>query len=207
MSKPKTAVVLLHEIYGINDHILSMYNKFKNGGYDTYCIDLLNGKVFNYDEAEEAYSYFMNQIGFENVKLKVLNYISDNLRNYDKVFLLGYSIGATTAWLCSEEKGLVSGVIGYYGSRIRDYLNVEPKVAVLLFFPSKEDAFDVKTLIDKLKYKEKVQVHQFEGFHGFADSNSKYYDYKSKELSEKIANEFINCRTNKWTSKNIDEKK
>lgn len=204
MDKPKTAVVLLHEIYGINNHILSIYNKFRDEGYDTYRIDLLNGKTFNYDKAEEAYSYFMNEIGFENAKLKVLNYISANLRNYDKVFLLGYSIGATAAWLCSEEKGLVSGVIGYYGSRVRDYLNVEPKVPVLFFFPLKERGFEISPLIDKLKNKEKVWVYQFEGLHGFADSNSEYYDYKSKYLSEKILDEFITCRTNKWVSKNIE---
>ncbi|MFA6942059.1 MAG: dienelactone hydrolase family protein [Clostridiaceae bacterium] len=207
MDKPKTAVVLLHEIYGINNHILSIYNKFRNEGYDTYCIDLLNGKTFNYDKAEEAYSYFMNEIGFENAKLKVLNYISANLRNYDKVFLLGYSIGVTAAWLCSEEKGLVSGVIGYYGSRVRDYLNVEPEVPVLFFFPSKERGFEISPLIDKLKNKEKVWVYQFEGLHGFADSYSEYYDYKSKYLSEKILDEFITCRTNKWISKNIEVKK
>lgn len=191
MDKLKAAIVLLHEIYGINDHILGMKSKFEDKGYDTYCIDLFNNKTFKYEEADEAYSYFINEVGFDNAKLKVLNYISGNLKSYDQIYLLGYSIGAATAWLCSEEKNLISGVIGYYGSRIRDYLNVEPEVPVLLFFPSKEKGYEVNFLIDKLKHKEKVKVYQFEGLHGFADSYSSYYNHKSKILSEKIMNEFI----------------
>lgn len=191
MDKPKKAIVILHEIYGINEHILSMKRRFENEGYDTCCIDLLNNKTFNYDESEEAYSYFMNEVGFNNAKSRVINYISGNLRNYDQVYLLGYSIGATTAWLCSEEKDLVSGVIGYYGSRIRDYLNVEPEAPVLLFFPAEEKGFDINLIIDKLKYKDKVKAYQLERLHGFADSYSKYYNCKSKNLSEKIIGEFI----------------
>jgi hypothetical protein len=42
-----------------------------------------------------------------------------------------------------------------------------------------------------LKEKEKVRVYKFGGLHGFADSYSKYYISKEKELSEKILNEFI----------------
>lgn len=194
MSKPKIAVILLHEIYGINNHILSMSNKFENEGYDVHCIDLLNNRTFNYYEVKKAYSYFINEIGFDKAKLKVLDYISNYCRNYDKIYLLGYSVGATVAWLCSEEDSLINGIIGYYGSRIRDYLSIEPKAPTVLFFPAKEKAFNIKALIDELKYKEKVQVYQFEGLHGFADSYSKYYDSKAKELSEKILDEFIDIK-------------
>lgn len=206
MDKLKKVIVILHEIYGINEHILSMKRKFENEGYTTCCIDLLNNKVFNYDESEEAYSYFMKGVGFNNAKSRVINYISVNLRNYDQVYLLGYSIGATTAWLCSAEKDLVSGVIGYYGSRIRDYLNVKPEVPVLLFFPSEEKEFEVNYLVAELKYKDNVKVYQLEGLHGFADSYSKYYNRKSKNLSEKIMDEFITFRI-KQVSKEIREKK
>jgi len=168
-----------------------MSDKFENEDYDVYCIDLLDNRTFKYEEAEEAYSYFMNEIGFDKAKLKVLDYISDYCSNYDEIYLLGYSVGATIAWLCSEEGNVFNGIIGYYGSRIRDYLSIKPEAPTVLFFPAKEEEFDIETIIDELKYKDSVQVYQFEGLHGFADSYSKYYDSKAKELSEKILDNFI----------------
>jgi dienelactone hydrolase len=187
----KTAIVLLHEIYGINNHILSVYKKFKDEGYDVYCIDLLNNKTFDYEESGNAYSYFMEKVGFDKAKQLVLNYINSIRNCYEKIFLIGYSVGATVAWLCSEENELLDGVAAYYGSRIRDYISIEPAVETLLFFPIKEKEFNIESLIEELEEKEKVRVYKLGGLHGFADPYSKYYDSKEKELSEKILCEFI----------------
>lgn len=189
--KSKIAIVLLHEIYGINNHIISIKNEFENEGYDTYCVDLLNDKTFDYEEADEAYSYFMNTIGFKKAKLKVLDYLYTIRKHYERIYLIGYSIGATVAWLCSEEKGLLDGVVCYYGSRIRDYISIEPKVETVLFFPYKENGFNIETVIEKLKDKEKVIIYKFNGLHGFSDPFSKYYNCKGKELSEDIIKELI----------------
>lgn len=189
--RSKIAVVLLHEIYGINNHILNMRTKFQDEGYDVFCIDLLNNKTFDYEEAEEAYSYFIDRVGFNKAKIKVLDCIYSIRDYYEKIYLIGYSIGATIAWLCSEEHELLNGVIGYYGSRIRDYTDIEPKVETVLFFPLKEEGFNVEALIEKLEGKTKVRIYKFEGLHGFADPYSRYYNCKEKKLSEKILNEFI----------------
>jgi dienelactone hydrolase len=168
-----------------------MQKKFEDEGYDVHCIDLINNKIFDYEESEEAYLYFIDRVGFSEAKLRVLNYLYSIRNYYEKIYLIGYSVGATVAWLCSEEYGLINKVVGYYGSRIRDYLHIEPKVETILFFPLKERGFSIDTLIDKLKEKENVAAYKFEGLHGFADAYSKYYNNKDKELSEKILSEFI----------------
>lgn len=188
-----TAIVLLHEIYGINRHISGMSSIFEGLGFDSYCIDFLDGRVFGYEEAEVAYSYFMDKVGFEKARFILLDMLNSIRSKYEKVYLIGYSIGATVAWLCSEEYGLLDGIAGYYGSRIRDCLEINPKVETLLFFPRHEKSYDVDELIGKLKGKDKVYITKFEGLHGFADIYSESCNIKSKEISEKILCEFI-CR-------------
>lgn len=186
-----TAIVLLHEIYGINRHISDMRRKFEDLGFDVYCTDFFDGRVFDYEEAEGAYSYFVDKIGFEKARFIVQDMLDSIRSKYERVYLVGYSIGATVAWLCSEEYGLLDGIAGYYGSRIRDYLEINPKVETLLFFPMYEKSFNVDDMIGKLKSKDKVYITKFEGLHGFADIYSKSCNRKSKEISEKKLCEFI----------------
>jgi dienelactone hydrolase len=39
-------IVVLHEIYGINDHITKTCQDLADSGYDVVCPDLLDGKPF-----------------------------------------------------------------------------------------------------------------------------------------------------------------
>ncbi|MBP2644240.1 MAG: dienelactone hydrolase [Firmicutes bacterium] len=180
-----TVVIVLHEIYGLNEHIRNVCKKLSKYKYDVIAPDLLNNRMhFSYEQEEFAYNYFMNKIGFESA-LKQIKQILTSLRSvYKKIYILGYSVGATLAWLCSQT-GLCDLVIGYYGSRIRDYLNVKPECPTLLLFPSEEKSFDVEELIISLRIVNNVSVNKLYGNHGFADQFSKNYNRKSALLASK----------------------
>lgn len=85
---------------------------------------------------------------------------------------------------------MCDGVIGYYGSRIRDYVEIIPKCPVLLFFPSKDESFDVEKLIGTLKGGN-VDIHILDGRHGFSDSFSKSYCELSDYRAKKLADDFL----------------
>lgn len=188
-----TVVIVLHEIYGINRHIQSVCNHYFNAGFDVICPNLISLETpYQYEQEEEAYHHFVKDIRFEAAASKVLDIAIRMRKQYQKVFLLGYSVGATIAWLCSDRKDICDGVIGYYGSRIRDYLQVEPKCPVLLIFPKEELAFNVNILVDRLRYRDFVETHILEGSHGFADSFSKNYYSESEEQARVLADNFIN---------------
>ena len=106
------------------------------------------------------------------------------------MYLIGYSIGATIAWLCSGEDIMCDGIIGYYGSRIRDYMSITPKCPVLLIFPTEEKSFNVKELVISLK-KWNVTVHILRGKHGFSDPCSKNYCTQSFEEARILVSSFL----------------
>jgi len=56
-------------------------------------------------------------VGFIMGSNRVKEIISQNKKNYKRIYVLGYSVGATIAWLCSGDDILVNGVIAFYGSR------------------------------------------------------------------------------------------
>lgn len=184
-------IIVLHEIYGINQHIQTVCRRFSMKGYDVICPNLIGvDEPFNYDLQEKAYKHFMSNVGFDSAVRQVKQLIVKAKKHYKHIYLLGYSIGATIAWLCSEEENMCSGIIGYYGSRIRDYRNITPKCSALLIFADKESSFNVQELAVSLK-KVNTYVHILNGKHGFCDPFSENYCVQSFEKAESLAEEFL----------------
>jgi Dienelactone hydrolase and related enzymes len=186
-----SVIIVLHEIYGINQHIQMVCEKFSMNGYDIICPNLIDlTQPFNYDLEEEAYKHFMNNIGFDSAVQQVKQVIIQSKKQYKNIYLLGYSVGATIAWLCSGEENMCNGIIGYYGSRIRDYMNITPKCPVLLIFPTEEKSFNVEELVNSLE-KRNINVYMLNGKHGFSNPFSKNYSVQSFEKTEKLVDSFL----------------
>lgn len=187
-----TLVIVLHEIYGINPHISGVCSNIAELGYDVVCPDLLDGKPsFAYAQEGEAYQYFLNFVGFESSAKRITFLMRQEEKDYKRIFLMGYSIGATIAWLCTANNIKCDGMIGYYGSRIRDYMEISPKCPALLLFPEAEKSFDPKELQKELLEKQMVEVHIFKGTHGFADPFSIKYNEKSSGEANRMAEDFL----------------
>lgn len=185
--KSDTAIIVIHEIYGINQHMNSFCAFLSEHNFDVICPNLLGRDTpFDYSQEEIAYQNFMENVGFENALHKVKSVLSDIRNEYKRIYIVGFSVGATIAWLCSEEES-VDAVVGYYGSRIRDYVTILPKSPTLLFFPQEEKSFNVDELISVLE-KRKIKVFKFRGQHGFSDSYSSKYN---KESAQKATNQMM----------------
>jgi dienelactone hydrolase len=187
-----TLIIVIHEIYGINQHISGVCEYFKKAGFDVICPDLLNmGSSFDYDHEEIAYEYFMKNVGFDSAVEKVSDIIIQNRQKYKKIFLVGFSIGATITWLCSGKEPICEGIIGYYGSRIRNYTDVIPKCPALLIFAAEERSFNVMETVDVLRKKTNAKAHVLIGKHGFSDPFSRKYCEKSSKEAMKLAENFF----------------
>lgn len=198
-------IVVLHEIYGINEHIAKVCQELADSGYDVVCPDLLDGKpFFDYAREEEAYRYFMNFIGFESAAKKVTFLLRQEEGRYKQVFLLGFSVGATVAWLCGvdsvkKDEGFhyggslvkCSGIICLYGSRIREYLDVTLKCPALLIFAEEENSFDPYGLLTHLERMEGAEVPILKGKHGFADPYAPNYRESSAREAGRLIRAFI----------------
>lgn len=186
-----SVIIVLHEIYGINQHIHMVCKNFFMNGYDIICPNLIDlDEPFNYDFQEEAYQHFMNNIGFDSAVQKVKQILIQAKKRYKNVYLLGFSIGATIAWLCSNEENMCTAIIGYYGSRIRNYKNITPKCPALLIFAAKEDSFNVEELVCSLE-KTNINAYILDGKHGFSDPFSKNYCLQAVEQSRKLVDNFL----------------
>lgn len=178
----KNALIVIHEIYGINPHILGFCESISKQGFDVFCPNLIAPReAFDYTEEKLAYQHFMENVGFAGALFKIEKLLIDIKERYQKIFIIGYSVGATVAWLCNNEK-LVDGIVGFYGSRIRDYINVSPKCPTLLFFPEEEKSFQVDELIAAIGGSD-IEIHKCVGQHGFSDPYSQKYNEESAKMA------------------------
>lgn len=188
--KNSTAIIVIHEIYGLNKHIKTFCDFLSAHNFDVICPNLLNREPFDYSEENHAYQHFVEKVGFTNASETVKQLVIQLKRTYDKVIIVGFSVGATIAWLCSENSN-VDGIVGYYGSRIRNYVELSPQCPTLLFF-AEEKSFHVDNLIKVLTNKQ-IEVHKLIGQHGFSDSYSLQYNEDSaKKAFSKMLSFFVN---------------
>lgn len=192
-SNSDTVIIVLHEIYGINSHISGICNTLADGKNDVLCPNLLlPNQTFSPGEEAAAYSNFMQNIGFRAAQQQVEKLSLEIQKDYKYRFIIGFSIGATLAWLCTQRAGLYSGAVGFYGSRIRGYKNVVPKCPVLLFFPRREESFDVNHLIHELSGKDNTSIVQVNALHGFTNPLSGTYCPEASEEAVTKAITFLN---------------
>lgn len=97
----ENAVVVLHEIYGINEHIKGVCAEYHDRGFDVYCPPLFEyGTPFKYEQQDQAYKNFVNTCGFDATKINLL--LGEIRGRYKKIIMIGFSVGATIAWLSAE---------------------------------------------------------------------------------------------------------
>lgn len=175
-----TVIIVIHEIYGINQHMQEMCHSLSDQGFDVICPNLIEQAIaFDYSQEQIAYDYFMKNIGFASASSKIKNLLLDIRSEYQKVFLVGFSVGATIAWILSEDKH-IDGVVGYYGSRIRNYVELVPQCPALLFFAEEEPSFNVDELLLSLTNKNTKAI-KFNGKHGFSNPYSLHYNERSAQ--------------------------
>lgn len=185
-----SAVIMLHEIYGINLHIANQCKQYHILGYDVYCPNMLKTQEpFSYMQGKKAYKHFIEYVGFDLDKN--INELAQRIREqYKYIFLIGFSVGATLAWKCSKS-GLYNGAICYYGSRIRNYLYLTPTCPTLLLFARHESSFSPESFLPKLSNTFNVCIKILEADHGFCDSFSPNYNELAAKNAEELAQNFL----------------
>ncbi|KSU64672.1 hypothetical protein AS034_02210 [[Bacillus] enclensis] len=178
--KSDTLVILVHEIHGVNQHMRYISSLIDQFEVDVICPNLYPSGISAGESEEEVYDTFLKYVGFQKAASQIKESIEGKRGKYKNIYVVGFSAGATAAWLCSEHEG-VSGVLCFYGSRIRDYVEVNPIARTILFFSSTEKSFDVNPLITGLEKKENqnIDIHLFDAEHGFANPYSKAFCQKA----------------------------
>jgi carboxymethylenebutenolidase len=184
--RPRGAVLVIQEIFGVNQHIRNVTDGYAQQGYVAVAPSLFDrikrGVDLGYTPAEiqQGVGYVM-QIKHEQLLLD-LNATIAVVKHAGRVGMVGYCWGGTVSYIGACELPIACAV-AYYGGSIVQHLDKKPKHPVLYHFGEK-DAHIPLSAVEKIKAADPNGVfHLYPAGHGFNCTERADYDPTSAKLA------------------------
>ncbi len=186
---PRGAIILVHEIFGVNHYIRAQADRFANYGYVTVAPALFDqvhpGTELGYDEESVAKGRAIaEELGF-NGALDGVRGAYDMLEADNRVVVIGYCWGGSVAYLANTRLGLPA--VSYYGGRTVPLLGERPKAPLLLHFGENDPLIPSEDVQKHREALSGVEIHVWPGAgHGFdCDQRADYNAHASQQALQR----------------------
>jgi carboxymethylenebutenolidase len=148
--KPKGAVIVVQEIFGVNNHIRAVADGYAADGYLAIAPQFFDRSQKNVDlgygpaDIEAGRGHSM-KLDWGNT-MKDTQAACDLAKAAGKVAVVGYCWGGTTAWLAASQVNGVACTIAYYGGGIGQNIDKAPKAPVMCHWGEKDHAIPLETV-------------------------------------------------------------
>ncbi|RME99508.1 MAG: dienelactone hydrolase family protein [Alphaproteobacteria bacterium] len=193
---PKAGLVVIQEIFGVNDHIRSVVEGFAWEGYRVLAPALFDrvapGIELGYTpddvaRGREIRAQIAHEDALRDVKAAVNPLRAEGL----KTGVVGYCWGGSLAWNAATRLEGVGAAVGYYGGMIPDMCDEVPKAPVMLHF-GEQDASIPMEGVEKVKAAHpEVPVHVYPAGHGFNCDQRASFDAQSARLARERTLAFL----------------
>jgi carboxymethylenebutenolidase len=185
--KAKGAVVVMQEIFGVNQHIRAVCDGYAREGFVAIApavFDRVERNVeLGYDEDGFGRGRdIVGQLGWDG-PLKDVAAARDAVKDAGLVVGVGYCWGGTLAWLAATRLAIPS--VGYYGGRTAAVKDETPQAPVMLHFGEHDHAIPMTDVEAIGKLHPYVPIHVYDAGHGFNCDERDSWDKPSAELALK----------------------
>jgi dienelactone hydrolase len=154
------------DIFGRTAALEALADELSSSSGTPLIVDPYRGVEQHFDTESDAYAAFQRTIGLDAYIQIVQSAVQCATQ---PMLLIGFSVGASAVWALSGESAFPPGTraVCFYGSQIRHFTGVAPRLWTELIFPRSETHFDVTRLMAQLSTKAQVHCHQAPHLHGF----------------------------------------
>ena len=187
---PKGAVVVVQEIFGVNNHIRSVVDGYAEKGYVAIAPALFDrveeGVELGYDESGIDIG---RKIAFEDVTMdQVMADIEaacDAVSTAGKIGIVGYCWGGSICYVAAARlSDKISAASGYYGGQIMPHIEEEPKAPLMLHFGEQDAGIPLENVHAIAQRWPDIGVHIYEeAGHGFNCDARGSYDASSAAVA------------------------
>jgi len=168
---PRGAIVVIQEIFGVNQHIKKVADGFVADGYVAIAPALFDRVERGYDSGygpqdiergRAARGKLSTDDAMKDVKAAVKEAAKSG-----KVGVVGYCFGGTVAWWAGTRLDGVAAAVGYYGGGVAASVDEKPKGPVMLHFGETDASIPKEDYEKVIKAHPTVPIYIYPAGHGF----------------------------------------
>ncbi len=197
---PAPAVLLIHEWWGLNDHIKAMAQVFADAGYVALAVDLYGGVVAS-DPATAGFT-MRNVIEAEATATLTswMSWLRAHEATTEKLGVCGWCFGGSWS-LNASLAAPVDATVIYYGDVEKSVEDLSPLVGpVLGHFGTRDTRINEKMVngfeTALLEAGKPATIHWYEADHAFANPTTARYDEEDAKLAWERTQEFLDTHLN-----------
>jgi carboxymethylenebutenolidase len=179
--KSKGGIVVIQEIFGVNEHIRHVADGFAQAGYTaiapSFFDHLESGVELGYNE--EGYARgkaLVTELGLDRAVEDVAS-AAEAISSAGRIGTVGYCWGGTVAMLAAMRLGLPS--VSYYGARNVPFLGEKPRAPVMFHFGEKDKSIPPEMVQKHRDMLPQMEVFTYPADHAFSRDVGKQYDEAS----------------------------
>ena len=193
--KPRGAIVVIQEIFGVNSHIKQVADGYAADGYLAIAPAMYDRLERNFDvgytppEIEKGRA-LRAKVNLDDA-MKDVEATVKEASKAGKVGIVGYCWGGFIAWMASARVPGLAASAPHYGGGILDNADIEPKVPVMAHFGERDAMIPVEGVKKLAEKHKKHQVFIYAADHGFVCDQRGSYDAAAARLSRERTLEFF----------------
>lgn len=185
---PKGGIVVIQEIFGVNNHIREVADGYAQAGYAVLApaiFDRIKPDIelgYEASDVTEGFAYAFEQLKQEQT-LQDIAAAVDALKQYGKVGTVGYCFGGLMSYLSAGKIAALDCAIAYYGGGIADNLNTAAQTPIMFHFGNKDKFIPAPQVTAIKAALPNAPVHVYDADHGFNCDHRASYDEASATLA------------------------
>lgn len=190
-SEPKGSIVVVQEVFGVNQHIKEVTDFFASQGYYAIAPSIFDRVEPNielgYTESDMAIGI---ELAFQkldrDIALRDIEIVISHAQAYGSVGIVGFCFGGLLTWLTACGSKHVRAAVSYYGGGVTDEASLVPNCPVMMHFGELDahiplegvDAFGVAH--------PEVSIYTYLADHGFnCDHRASFNEGAASEAMER----------------------
>jgi len=188
--KPRGAIVVIQEIFGVNSHVKSVADGYAADGYLAIAPALFDRAQRGFDvgytpediaKGREVRAKVSNDMAMKDTEAAI-----KAVSNAGKVGIVGYCWGGLITWLAAAKLPGLSAAVPYYGGGILDNADLQPKVPLMGHFGERDAHIPVDGVRKLAQRHKKHQIFIYAADHGFnCDQRGSYDAPAAKQARER----------------------
>ena len=188
---PDGAVVVIQEIFGVNEHIRQVADEYAGEGYAVIAPALFDRQErdvqLGYATEDEwnkgmqfAFESFDREAGMRDIQAAIALG-----SQYGRVGIVGYCFGGLLVWLAASQVNGLSAASSYYGAFIGQEADKSPRVPTCLHFGTLDTHIPASEIDIVEKANPEVTIYRYNADHGFNCDHRDSYHAESAALARR----------------------